>query len=31
MNGTVTLLVSQEPESWVNPVMEKAALRHTAL
>jgi len=28
---TVTLLVSQEPETWVDPDREKAALRHTAL
>lgn len=31
LNDSVTLLVSQEPETWVNPAKEKAALRHTAL
>jgi afadin len=31
LNDTITLLVSQEPETWVNPATEKAALRHTAL
>lgn len=28
---TVTLLVSQEPETWTNPANDKANLRHTAL
>lgn len=27
----VTLLVSQEPDEWIDPDREKAALRHTAL
>jgi len=30
LNDSVTLLVSQEPETWVNPAKEKA-VRHTAL
>lgn len=31
LGDSVTLLVAQEPEVWVNPANERAALRHTAL